>query len=73
MRVVSYQLAKLMTTKGERWCILLDIGDNWFKLVQDFPQDRKDDAEGVLDQILLDRNEVGDISASKRRTFHHQV
>ena len=74
MRVIKYQLAKLMKGDGERWCILSDIGDGWFKVVQDFPPEREDEAEAVLNRILLDRNGVGDMAASTtQRTFHHRI
>ena len=62
-----------MTANGKRWCILSDIGDCWFKVVQDFAPDRKNEAEMALDRILMDRNGVGDVSASTGRTFHHQI
>lgn len=73
MRLLTYQLACLTLVSGPRWCVLCESGDGWFKLVQDFPLDRKNDAEAMLSRILRDEQQVGNVAASDRRIFHHPV
>ena len=73
MKILRYQLIRMTLETGERWCILSDAGGGWFKMVQDFPVDMGSQAQAALDIILMDRNRVGDVAASRPSLSPHLV